>query len=207
MTAINVGANVGYTSLVLAAAVGPSGCVLALEPEPLNFQLLHLNIERSRVTNVVPIHAAAGDHTGSARMLRSPDNSGDHRTAPHPVGIAGLDVPVVALDDLLPDDAHVNFVSCDAQGFDHRVVSGASKLIARCRPTVLVEFWPPGILELGDNPAVVVDEYRRLGYDLTIVATGESMGDRPASHVIDATFAAGKDHVTLALTAVTGATT
>jgi FkbM family methyltransferase len=195
MQVLDVGANVGYTALVMAGAVGDQGLVIALEPEPFNFQLLCLNLSRNGADNVIPIHTAAGERTGSIELERSFDNTGDHRTGPHPVGIAGIGVPMIALDDLLPADQAIDFVFVDAQGYDHRVLMGMTKTIERCRPPMLVEFWPVGILGLGDDPDEVLRTYRGMGYriellpntDVTRLSAAEVVGHSE------------KDHVTLSL--------
>jgi FkbM family methyltransferase len=177
MKVLDIGANVGYMALVMAEAVGDDGFVIALEPEPLNFELLCHNLRRNGATNVVPVHSAAGERTGTITLQRSPDNAGDHRTAPHPVGIAPLDVPLVAIDDLLGPDQVVDFVLIDAQGYDHRVVQGMAETIKRCRPRMLIEFWPIGILGLGEDPDEVLDQYRSLGYRIHLLP------DKDVSHL------------------------
>jgi FkbM family methyltransferase len=197
MSAINIGANVGYAALVMSRAVGDAGLVIAIEPEPLNFRLLWENLSRNGVTNVLPIHAAAGEHTGTTVLGYSPDNSGDHRTARHPVAVASLDVPLVAVDDLI-EDQRVDLVVCDAQGFDHRIVAGMQRLIERCRPPLLVEFWPPGIMELGDRPVEVVEFYRSLGYRITVLTTGQEVSGADPQDVVDIALT-NRDHVSLAL--------
>ena len=191
MRVIDVGAHVGYTALVMAEALRGQGLILAFEPEPLNFDLLSANIRTNNATTVVPINAAAGDRTGSVTLQRSPDNTGDHRTVPHPLGIAPLEVPLVALDDLLPPDQMIDFVFVDAQGFDHRVLRGMAKTIDRCRPPMLLEFWPVGIMELGDDPDQVLQEYRSLGYriellpdtDVTLLSAEEILKYGEKDHV------------------------
>jgi FkbM family methyltransferase len=196
--ALNVGANVGFMTLVMSHAVGPEGLVIAIEPEPFNFSLLWENVRRNRASNVLPIHAAAGEETGSIRLNLSPDNSGDHRTARHPVGVSSIEVPVIALDDLL-EDVLIDVVAIDAQGFDHRIVRGMAKLVARCRPPMLVEFWPTGILELGESPASVIDEYRDLGYRVELFSSSLDVTGLPAEEIVSAVLKE-KDHGTLALT-------
>ena len=59
MTAVDVGAKVGYFSLLCAQAVGPTGRVLAVEPDPRNYALLCANLWRAGALNVAPIRAAA----------------------------------------------------------------------------------------------------------------------------------------------------
>jgi FkbM family methyltransferase len=195
MRVLDIGANVGYTALVLASAVGDQGLVIALEPEPLNFELLCNNILRNDAINVVPINAAAGERTGSITLQRSPDNTGDHRTAPHPMGIAPLEVPLVAMDDLLPAEQIVDFVFVDAQGYDHRVLRGMEKTIARCQPPMLVEFWPLGILGLGDDPDDVLAQYRSLGYQIELLPN-TNVSSQSATEILTH---GDNDHVTLSL--------
>ncbi len=195
-TVVNVGANVGYTSLVLSRIVGPHGQVIALEPEPLNFRLLCINT--ARAGNVLPIHTAAGDTTGTIRLNRSATNAGDHRTAPHEDALGGVDVPVVALDDLLAT-RRIAAIVCDTQGFDHRVIAGAGEVISRCRPLISVEFWPFGIRNVGDDPEEVLRSYRALGHSRMIdVPTGEDLTGCTPDEII-ATATSSKDHTTLAL--------
>lgn len=193
---VNVGANVGYTSLVLADTVGAEGQVIALEPEPLNYRLLCMNTTRSG--NVLPIHSAGGDHTGTIRLNRSATNPGDHRTAAHEDDIGGIDVPIVTLDDLL-GDRRVEAIVVDAQGFDHRVIAGARATIERCRPLITVEFWPFGISNIGDDPAAVLQTFRSFGYSRLIdVPSGADLSGRTDEEIIAGT-AATYDQTTLAL--------
>jgi FkbM family methyltransferase len=195
MTVVDIGANVGYTALVISRAVGEKGLVIALEPEQLNFELLSSNLRRNHAANVVAIHAAAGEQTGSITLQRSPDNAGDHRTAPHPMGVAPQEVPLIAMDDLLPPQQVVDFVFIDAQGYDHRVLRGMRSTIERCRPPMLLEFWPVGILELGDDPDEVLSEYRELGYRVELLPD-KDVSALSAEQIL---MHSEKDHVTLSL--------
>jgi FkbM family methyltransferase len=195
-TVVNVGANVGYTSLVLSRIVGPTGHVIALEPEPLNFKLLCVNT--AGAGNVLPIHTAAGETTGSIRLNLSATNAGDHRTAPHENAVCGIEVPMVALDDLLADRTIAAIVS-DTQGFDHRVVAGASDLISRCHPVITVEFWPDGIRNVGDDPGEVLRGYQSLGYSRMIdVPNDRDLTGSSVDEIIAASTST-MDHTTLAL--------
>jgi FkbM family methyltransferase len=198
MTVLDIGANVGYSALVMARAAGEDGLVVAFEPEPLNFKLLCTNIRRNAAVNVLPIHAAVGEVTGSVTLQRSPDNSGDHRTAPHPFGIASLEVPLVAIDDLLPSDLAVGGMLIDAQGYDHRVIQGMRRSIEQWRPFMLVEFWPLGILENGDEPDEVLEQYRALNYRLELLPN-HNVSSLSAEQILDVGATGGRDHVTLSL--------
>lgn len=196
MLAVNVGANVGYTALLMAGCVGPTGLIIALEPEPLNFKLLDNNVRRNRAP-VFPVHAAAGQATGSIILERSPDNAGDHRTALHPMGVAPVEVPLVALDDLFPEDTTLDVVVIDAQGFDHRIVEGMRRLISDSRPHLVVEFWPVGIVNIGDDPDDVLERYKQLGYELMMLPETD-VNDLTAAEILSK-HPEGGDHLTLAM--------
>ncbi len=170
--ALNVGANVGYTTLLLARSVGPAGRVVAIEPSVENFRLLTYNLDMNGVRNVLPILAAAGATTGVTRLSLSPDNSGDHRIALNPFEVGSRPVPIVTLDDLLPDHAVPRVLACDAQGADLEVLRGARRVIERARPTILIEFWPTGIIGLGGDPMELDEHIAAADRSHVLVADG-----------------------------------
>jgi len=170
MTLLDIGANVGYFSILGARAVGPAGTVVAIEPEPSNYALLCANIWEARVRNVVPVRAAASSFSGVLPLSVSNVNCGDHRTFMERPGARVLVVPGMRVDEMLEADARVDLVKIDIQGADHRAVLGMESLIARWKPVLLVEFWPLGIDELGDRPIDVLSYYRSLGFSVSQVA-------------------------------------
>jgi FkbM family methyltransferase len=172
MTFVDIGAHVGYMSLVAAAAVGPTGRGIALEPAPGNFELLQANLLRNGASGVVAIPAAAWNETGRVPFSLSDVNTGDHRAYARP-GAETLEVPGYALDDIIPDDLTVDVVKVDAQGTDHLALQGMARTLARCRPSLLVEYWPPGISELGDDPLAVLAVYRDLGFRIGVLGADD----------------------------------
>jgi FkbM family methyltransferase len=170
MTFVDIGAHVGYMSLVAADIVGPRGRGIAFEPAPGNFELLQANLARNGATHVVAIPAAAWNATGPVPFSLSDVNTGDHRAYPRP-GTETLEVQGYAVDDLIPPEVSVDVVKVDAQGTDHLALQGMVRTLFRCRPVLLVEFWPAGITELGDDPLAVLAFYRDLGYQLAVLGS------------------------------------
>jgi len=68
----DVGANVGLYSVLLARRTGPTGRVVAFEPEPATFARLQANVRLNSLDNVVCVSKALGDHSGEARLFASP---------------------------------------------------------------------------------------------------------------------------------------
>jgi FkbM family methyltransferase len=178
-TVVDVGANVGYAALAAAQVVGPAGSVMAIEPHPLNVQLLRANLRRNGAAHVTVVDAAAWDVAGEVLLAECRTNTGDHRVGTHIPGRSELRVRAVRLDDVVPADADVRLIKLDTQATEHIALRGAAELVARCRPVMLVEFWPQGIRERGDDPLAVLAQYREMGYGWTVVEDGsmDGLGD------------------------------
>src|SRR5207245_2930011 len=79
MVVVDIGANVGYYTLLAAEKVGSHGKVLAFEPEPSRYALLEKNVRANDLKNVIPVQKAVSNKTGAARLYLDPrHNSGDH---------------------------------------------------------------------------------------------------------------------------------
>jgi len=162
---VDVGAHIGYYTLLLAALVGPKGRVFAFEPGPDNFALLCRNVELNGYANVELFNAAVADRRGRSRLYLSIDNAGDHRLHESPESRQSVEVEVVALDDVLRDRGSIDFVKIDVQGSEGGVLEGMAGLIARSpRIKMIVEFWPAGLARCGDIAARVLERLRRFGF-------------------------------------------
>lgn len=185
---IEIGAHVGYFAVLLAELTSPGGRVVAIEADPRNAKLLEANTSRLAVAPVLPLWLAATDRTGPVTLSRSPEaNSGDARIFDWPISGDVEDVAGFALDEVWPSDAHVDFVLVDVQGFDHVALSGFISVITRCRPTLLVEYWPDAIVDAGDDPASVLELFQSWGYEWTAT---EDAAIGPATSITDLVDAA-----------------
>jgi FkbM family methyltransferase len=173
MSVMDVGANIGYVSRALCRMVGSTGYVIALEPEPFNFAVLRANLAEAPQDRVRCVRVAAADRNGISDFWLDEENLGDHRTWGAGRETARrIQVPVVRVDDLVDGSVDVAVVKIDTQGTDHVVVAGMERMIARTRPTIVVEFWPWGIDGAGGNPLDVLAQYRSIGMDIGIVDDG-----------------------------------
>lgn len=198
MTFVDVGACVGYMSLLGSAAVGPAGRVIAVEASPANVALLRANLAANGATNVEVVAAAASDRSGRVRLSLSPWNTGDNRAYPVP-DMDTVEVPAVRLDDIVPADVQVDVVKVDTQGTDHRAIRGMEATVARCRPVLVVEFWPLGITESGDDPLAVLRQYTAMGYDVRVLGAPDALPLPAPQEVVDAALVAHGEFCTLVL--------
>jgi FkbM family methyltransferase len=166
-TFVAVGANIGYFSVLAASCVGTSGNVIAIEPEPRNLQLLHLNLARNGArSNATVLPVAAYSRAGRMVLTTNEANRGDHRLAPH--ASTGLQVRCVRLDDVLPRS--VDAIKIDTQGFDHDVIAGLSRTIsANPALVVLTELSLTKIEKRGLNVDDVLAGYLERGFGIEIL--------------------------------------
>jgi FkbM family methyltransferase len=179
---IDIGAHIGYYTVLAARLTGYAGLVIAFEPEPGNFELLLANVALNRLPNVVCFPLAVSNVNGKKRLFLSEDNTGDHRLAP-PAGSnrPDLDVRVVRLDEFTALPPTVDFVKIDVQGAEHLAIEGMCGLLkASAEACLSVEFWPHGIRAYGSDERRVLAYYRTLGFELAL-----QDDDVPATKAVD----------------------
>lgn len=114
---IDVGANIGYYSVIFARQVGISGSVIAIEPDAKNFELLNLNIKHNKIHNIQLISAAAAATDGQGTLYSSSTNYGDHRIYPSTSQEKGVFIKTVSLDQIIFDKAQApKLVKIDCKG-------------------------------------------------------------------------------------------
>ncbi len=198
MTFVDAGANVGYFSLLGAAAVGPSGTVFAVEPEPRNLALLRANLWRAGADHVHVLPIAAHDRRALLTLRLSEENRGDHRVG-MPDEDGGLLVPAGPLDDELHADCVVDVAKIDTQGSELQVLQGMAGILDRSPGLRIVcEFWPDGLRERGDDPVAVLSDYGDLGLGLALLAAGGETSAATADEVLAAIPAEGFVNLVLA---------
>jgi FkbM family methyltransferase len=164
-TFVDVGAHVGYFSVLASKLVGPTGTVIAVEPESRNLELLRRNLARNGCTNTLVVPFAARSTRGWLSPARDEANRGSHRLMRS--GEPGTMVRCVRLDDLLP--SKVDVVKIDAQGYDHDVVEGLERtFLGNPQLIVIAELATNELERIGVDPAWVLARYEALGYDLSI---------------------------------------
>ena len=166
---VDVGANIGYFTLLASRRVGASGRVIAVEANPRTFKLLDANVRLNSCTNVDLHHVAAGESAGFATMFeREAGNAGgdqvDFATNDTPGAI-----PVERLDELLGAQP-VRLIKLDIEGAEAKALSGATGLLERAdAPDLVFEFTPKFLAGMGDDPRALIGLLETLGYRLQTI--------------------------------------
>jgi FkbM family methyltransferase len=195
-TFVDVGANIGYFSVLAAHSTGIHGTVIAIEPEPRNAAVLRANLERIQCSNAIVLEIAAYSQPGWMSLALNESNRGDHYlVAPNDDDML---VRCERLDDVL--QGPVDLVKIDTQGFDHDVLAGLTRTIgANPELIVLTELSLRSLDSRSLDARPVLAGYAELGFSLSLL---DGWG-RPRASTIDGVLGfcagAGLDEVTLVL--------
>jgi len=182
-TALDVGANVGYTTRFLARTIGPQGRVFALEPNPDIFALLQRNL--SKFPNVEPCNLALSNAAGEAHLFLAGRNYsvaslGDKYPATHLVHMdkGELEQRAIRLvrgDDFLRERgiAHVDIMKIDVEGWELQALQGLEETVASsAKLTIFCEFNPVAQECAGHDPRALLDWFFQHGFSLRFPRKG-----------------------------------
>jgi FkbM family methyltransferase len=164
-TLVDIGANIGLTSIPIAKSRGIH--CHAFEPDPENFRYLVSNIAANGAETVRPYNVALMAEDGVLSFERSLDNWGDHRVRMRDVPAGPFEedrrsviqVQGRRLDRVLDCDrlARPLVMKVDTQGAEVQVLRGATSLLPKVDVAIL-EYWPYGLRRMGDQ-ASQLDEF------------------------------------------------
>lgn len=164
-TMIDVGANVGYFSLLAAQAVGPSGKVHAYEPVPRTRADLERNVELNQFRQIVVHEEALWDRDGEAIIFLGPENQkGISAMRPFEEQAGQLTIRTARFDQFLPSLGPVQLIKIDVEGAEFRVLQGMQGCLERDRPDLIVELCDEYLQALGASASAVCEYLNGLGY-------------------------------------------
>jgi len=181
---IDVGANIGYFTVLFAELVGDAGHVLAIEPEPNNIRLLRKNVAARGLSGIVTVaETAVGATTGSAKLYTAASgNLGDNRMyyTPERHGLVSAkergvrEVALERVDVLAADRRRADFVKMDIQGYEAHALRGMTAVI-EASPEMLLftEFFPFGMRGAGSDPFAFLAALRSYGFEIWETASSD----------------------------------
>lgn len=141
---LDIGSNVGLMTVVAASQTGPSGKVVAFEPEPRVRGIIQKNVELNQFKNVTINDFAIGSESGALKLhLQDEISLGSATLSRQENGNDGIEVKVKKLDDYLQETQipNIRMMKVDVEGWEHEVLSGAQQLLSSPdAPIICVEY-------------------------------------------------------------------
>ena len=210
MAVIDIGANIGFFSMLAAALVGRTGAVLAVEPNPDNAKLIEASRRLNGFDHVTTAAVAAG-RAVSLLVLNTTHSNG---TTSEPGGdidqlLAARTVPCIPVDSLVasawPAGRRAGLIKVDVEGAEYNALLGAAGVIAQHRPHIVSEFSPsfmPGISGVS-GPEYLAWLHAQSYAIAVIQPEGPPLyAGQDIAAVMDAFERRGRDHIDLLATPI-----
>ena len=127
MVALDLGANIGYLSLIMAGIVGEKGKVYAIEPDKNNYNILSRNINLNKYEDIISkYHLGCSNKIGTMIFYRSKTSNLGGMTKTKHANIP-VEVPVTTMDEFFKDKEYPNFIKMDIEGHEVEALQGMYK--------------------------------------------------------------------------------
>lgn len=162
---VDLGASMGYFTLLAAKLVGKKGKVYAFEPAPINYSLLIKNIELNGYDNVVLVQKAVSNVSGTVKLFLSNEDIGNNTIYQYGDNREFVEVESVALDEFFRDKEHrVNVIKMDIEGAEMAALLGMDRIIrGNKKLKMFSEFYPSLMSAAGYSPEdfvhKLIDDY------------------------------------------------
>lgn len=173
MNVIDVGANIGWFSLLSAQLVKSEGLVYAFEPGSINGKILCINKQFNKFEKIIQIiHAAASDKIESLAYSSSFSNGFVQPiTDISNEEILSSDIVFgIPIDVVIPDNLPINLIKVDVEGYEMKALNGALKIIKRWKPIIIAEFSDQAASNPDDN---FLNLLAGIGYKISAVTKTE----------------------------------
>ncbi|MFJ3953399.1 FkbM family methyltransferase [Streptomyces libani] len=186
-TYIDVGANVGYFSLLASQLVGQEGRVVAIEASPTFHARVHRHAEINGCSNLRTVNSAVADEPKTVTLiLASSSNMGAASIVPYGgPAESTLDVEAYPLPQVLDADeiAGARVIKIDVEGAEGAVIRGLAPVLDKLRPDaeITVEVTPERMEALGESPGELLTTMREHGFHVYRLPNSYAPGSYPAA--------------------------
>lgn len=171
---LDVGANVGSHTMVMARAVGPAGRVISMEPHPAICRRLLENVSLNRMEQVTVVQAAFSDRDGTADFFGFSEDAfhqGISSLLPDVEANRKMTVRTICGPTLLREQGitRCDLIKIDAEGVESVVLTQLAGLIQAFRPAIICEYRKAHWEKFGHSLEAEVERLRGLNYTLYII--------------------------------------
>lgn len=170
---VDVGANIGFHSMLMASLVGQTGLVEAFEPSPENVLEIRANQESNKFRNINIHQKVLGEYPGETlQYIFNPSDSGTSFVAKGEIP-SGADARILksyTLDDELSCDKKIKVIKMDVEGSEVAILKGAKKILEkRLVKYWIIEYCPPELNRMGETLNSLRDYMAGFGLDMFVL--------------------------------------
>jgi FkbM family methyltransferase len=173
MTVVDVGAHVGFFTLLAARLVGSHGRVYAFEPDPSNYAMLEKNIALNSYGHVVTVQKAVASDSGEATLLLDPRGNDRNVLIDKSEGLSagrhGVEIETIGLDAFLEKAQleRVHLLKMDVEGAEYAAIQGMSRSLQAGKVEAMIfEFTPAACEPSGVSPEKFIRQIVNFGFSL-----------------------------------------
>lgn len=168
---LDIGANIGYYSMLVARASHQRASIHAFEPAVQNFAALNRNRDLNGLSSIIHTYCTAVSGTVGEAGFRLPPstNRGMGSLCPSPGSVqTGHRVKTTTIDHFAEEQGldRVSCIKIDVEGAEALVLSGGTETIRRWQPILMIELNSATLAQFGSSGQSLVDTLRGLGYRL-----------------------------------------
>ena len=171
MTVVDIGAHVGYYTVLFSNLVGSTGQVLAFEPHPVNFEILGKNVKRRGLKNVRLFQKAVLDTDRKTLLYCTPLSMG-HSLSPEKCHRGHLEVEGVCLDTFLKWNGvkRVDFIKMDVEGYEPEVLEGMTNTVGdMSEMAIILEFKQEYLRARNLPPVSLLEKLYDMGFSISVI--------------------------------------
>lgn len=174
---IDIGANIGLYSAIIASIIGEKGSIYSFEPEPKAFKFLQNTINLNNFKNIHAFQKAASDSEGEIFLYASENNGGDNRAydlGKESIGFNKVTVKKIHTGNFLLSQGinSADLIKIDVQGYEFYVFQGLIDLINNSKKiAIFTEFWPAGLMLAKSDPRDLLNLFLELKLDILDIKT------------------------------------
>jgi FkbM family methyltransferase len=179
-TIVDIGSNIGQTTLAIAHKLNNTGKIYSFEPFPSTFSLLENNIKLNRFSNIIPENIGLGEQDASVEMtIVCPTNTGGNRIeSKNKDDNNKINVKVTSLDkyfEKLEAHQNIHFIKIDVEGYEMQVLKGSTQILKQKKPKLFIEISDPLLRNQGSSAEQIIRFLQKLGYILYDTTTNKEV--------------------------------
>jgi len=179
---VDVGANIGIYTCILAKLACSNGHVYSFEPIPENARLIRESIKLNNFKNVTVIPKGVSAKSSKLTMYLAKDVAG-HSFAEFEGCVGKKIIDVTTIDDEIQEE--IKFIKIDAEGYDFQVLKGMEKTIKNSHDlNILIEFYPSQLRSAGDSPKTFLEYLLQNNFKCIDLTTNEYLNYQNIDKII-----------------------